>query len=154
MTAPAAGAWPLSAAATAVLRDPGLSGSAVLKLALRELVVRDVLRVEEFERRRFRGPRLVLRPGRTAPAGLPVPLPRLAQALLPAVPPDGGDAAAVVRGAVQGRPGAVVAVPHGDVDGDTLDAVLGDVGTGLGGAVDGGSGGGGADGDGGGGGGD
>lgn len=236
MTAPAPGAWPLSAAATALLRDPGLAGDAVLKLALRELVVRGVLRAELGEPRRFRRPSLTLRPGGQPVAGLPAPLTRLAGELLPHVPPEGREAtkavqksvgarhqllaqlrtdvrdslqrqglltaerskvlgvvprtrwvrtptgavwALVPRGLERERPavlsgaslpavglllaldqevartlrredGAHVMV-EGDVDGRTLDAVLGDVGTGLDSAVDGGAGGGDGGGDGGGG---
>ena len=213
----------------------GLLLTAVLKLSLRELVVRGVLRAELGDRRRFRRSRLTLLPGRAAATGLPVPLPQLAAALLPQVPREGREAtqvvhacvgkryelleqlraevretlqaqgllsedrskvlglvtrrrwvrtptgeawAAVPRGLERDRPAAVTgaALPAvglllalddevaralrsgddapvfletgGDVDGRTLDAVLGDVGAGLDGAVDGGSGGadGGADG--------
>jgi hypothetical protein len=238
VTAPAPGSWPLSAAATALLREPGLGGDAVLKLALRELVVRGVVRAELGEPRRFRQPSLTLRPGGAPTPGLPAPLPRLAEALLPHLPPDGREAikvvqkavgarhqlleqlrtevrealsarglltadrvkllgvvprtrwvrtptgeawAAVPRGLERDRPAALaggslpavglllaldqevaralrseddthVLVVEGDVDGRTLDAVLGDVGTGLDGAVDGGAGGGDGGGDGGGGG--
>jgi hypothetical protein len=231
MTAPLPGAWPLSAAATALLREPGTSGSAVLKLALRELVVRGVLGAELGEPRRFRPRTLTLHPGAQPATGLPAPLPRSAAALLAHVPPGGADATKVVRQAVGRRhelvdelltatrahleaqglltaerskvlgvvprtrwrrtptgevwaavprglerdPGAALTgagvppsgVPavglllaldeevaralredddgavhsaHGDVDGRTLDAVLGDVGSGLDSAVDGGSG--------------
>jgi hypothetical protein len=225
VSAPGPGSWPLSAAATAVLREPGLGGDAVLKLALRELVVRGVLAAELGGRRRFRRQQLVLRPGSAGAAGLPVPLQRLADELLPHVPPTGAGATKAVRACVAGRSDllellrtdvrdalhsqglltaqrtkvlgvvprtrwvrtptgeAWAAVPRGlerdrgtapveaptvglllalddevaralrergdapvlvetggDVDGRTLDAVLGDVGSGLDSAVDGGSG--------------
>lgn len=226
MTAPAPGAWPLSAAATALLREPRLAGDAVLKLALRELVVRGVVRAELGARRRLRGPRLTLLPGGAPAADLPVPLPGLARELLAHLPAEGREAteavrrtagarhqlleqlraevrellrlqglisaertkvmgvvprtrwvrtptgeawAAVPRGLDRGSSSALPAagsVPalglllaldrevaralrgqddpyvlvEGDVDGRTLDAVLGDVGAGLDGAVDGGAG--------------
>jgi hypothetical protein len=104
VTAPAPDAWPLSAAATAVLRDPGMSGEAVLKLALGELVVRDVLRVAQVERRRFRRPRLTLLPGARPATDLPVPLPQLAEALLPHLSADGSEATKAVQKAVGERP--------------------------------------------------
>ena len=102
-SAPAPDAWPLSAAATAVLRDPGTSGEAVLKLALRELVVRDVLRVAQVEHRRFRKPRLTLLQGARQATNLPAPLPQLAEALLPHVSADGTEATKAVQKAVEGR---------------------------------------------------
>jgi hypothetical protein len=49
--------WPLSAAATAVLRDPKLAGIDVLKLALKELVLRRVWGLRRGPRRRLRGQR-------------------------------------------------------------------------------------------------
>jgi hypothetical protein len=103
VTAPDPGAWPLSAAATALLREPGLTGDAVLKLALRELVVRDVLRAELGERRRFRRPRLTLLPGDRPTTGLPVPLARLAAELLPRVPPEGREATKAMQASVGAR---------------------------------------------------
>jgi hypothetical protein len=237
VTAPLPGGWPLSAAATALLRDPELGGDALLKLALRELVVRGVVHAELGEPRRFRTPRLTLLAGGRPATDLPVPLPLLARELLPHLAPEGSEAVKVVHKAVGARhqllerlrtdvrevlstqgllaservkllgvlprtrwvrtptgeawaavprgleraptAGLSAALPavglllaldqelvralrseddavhlsvEGDIDGRTLDAVLGDVGTGLDGAVDAGAGGGDGSGDGGGGG--
>lgn len=95
--------WPLSAAATTMLREPGLHPGAVLKLALRELVVRGVLRVGEVERRRYRSPRVSLLPGVRPATGLPVPLSRLADTLLPHMTATGTDAIDAVQDALDGR---------------------------------------------------
>ena len=114
MTAPAPGDWPLSAASTALLREPGLSGEALLKLALRELVARGVLRAELGERRRFRGRSLTLRPGERPATGLPVPLPLVALALLAELPPEGAEATRAVRASV-GTGGALVEQLRTDV---------------------------------------
>jgi len=102
MTAPQPGDWPLSAAATALLREPGLRGDAVLKLALRELVLRGVV-LAELGEPPCRDGQLTLRPGGRSATGLPVPLPRLARALLPHVPADGAEASTVVQQSVAGR---------------------------------------------------
>jgi len=102
-TAPEPGAWPLSAATTAMLRDPGLSAAEVVKLALRELAARGVLSIEKVEPRSFRPPRVTLLPGGRPAAGLPVPLPELAAALLPHTAAEGTEAADVVRKAVAAR---------------------------------------------------
>ena len=46
---PSPGAWPLSAPATALLRAPDTAPHELLRMAVRELVVRGVLRVELVE---------------------------------------------------------------------------------------------------------
>jgi len=100
MTAPAPGDWPLSAAATAVLRDQGVTDGVLFKLTLRELVLRDVVRVD-VEQRRLRGPRIRLSPGSRTATGLPAPAPLLAAALLRHVPAGGEEAVVVVRRTVK-----------------------------------------------------
>lgn len=103
LAAPEPGAWPLSAAATAVLRRPRTSGEVVLRLALRELVVRGVLRTGPLERRRCGADRVDLLPGDRPAGSLPAPLPQLAAALLPHVKAEGTDAAGAVQAAVGWR---------------------------------------------------
>ncbi len=69
--------WPLSAAATYLLRDPAAAqGGEVLKLALRELVLRRVWRLERRERAgvmRFRSGLAIARGAQRAPAETPLP---------------------------------------------------------------------------------
>ncbi len=48
-------AWPLSAAATALLRDPRVKETELLKLSLKELVVRKAWRLESRPAKRRRG---------------------------------------------------------------------------------------------------
>lgn len=103
MIAPEPGEWPLSAAATVLLRAPRTSSAEMLRLALRELVVRDVLRVVEVRSRRWSLPRVTVRRGDADPHGLPVPLPALAAALLLHVEAGGADAGKAVRKALGRR---------------------------------------------------
>lgn len=63
MHAPDLGDWPLSAASTALLRSPRTSAAEVLRLALRELVVRDVLRVVDVQHRRWSRTRVTVSRG-------------------------------------------------------------------------------------------
>ena len=100
---PSPGAWPLSAPATALLRDPRTDASLLLRLALRELVVRGVVRVSRLDERRWRSTAVELAPGGTAPDALPPPLARLAEALLPRLRPQGIAAHAAVQKAAGWR---------------------------------------------------
>ena len=82
--------WPLSAAATAVLRDPTIAHDDVLRLALKELVLRRAWRIEQREqagRLRTRT-RVHLREGAAGPPAL-APLPELHAALREVVGADG-----------------------------------------------------------------
>lgn len=103
MAAPSPGEWPLSAAATVLLRTPRTSAAEVLRLALRELVVRDVLRVVEVQPRRWSRERVTVQRGSADPRGLPVPLTALASALLPQVGPGNADVAKTIRKALGWR---------------------------------------------------
>jgi hypothetical protein len=100
---PDPGGWPLSAAATRVLHAPGAGGPDVVRLALRELVLRDVVRAGDVVRRRWRVPRVRLLPGAVSGEGLPAPLPDLAAALRPHLGHDGADAAKAMRAAAGRR---------------------------------------------------
>lgn len=100
---PGPGAWPLSAAATAVLRDPQTPPPALLRLTLRELVVRGVVRVHVAPQRGRRAPVVRLAPGDADAAGLPAPLRQLAGALAPHLSADGTPAHAAVRKATGWR---------------------------------------------------
>jgi len=93
---PAPGGWPLSAPATALLRDPGTATHLLLRLALRELVVRGVVRVLAVEEHRWRPASVQLSPGIDA-AALPPPLALLAEALLPRLSAEGTPAHAAVQ---------------------------------------------------------
>lgn len=102
-SAPGPGGWPLSAPATAVLRDPGTAPQVLLRLALRELVVRGAVRVHRVERARH-GPGTVrLAPGDVDASSLPVPLRLLATALLPHLTAEGTPARTAVRRAAGWR---------------------------------------------------
>jgi len=105
VTAPGPGAWPLSAVATAVLRDPDLDGGTVLRLGTRELVARGVLVVRRgTSGRRGQDPPLLLLPGPNAlDPDLPRPLPVLGAALSAQVPPDGRPVTDVVWKALAAR---------------------------------------------------
>jgi len=93
---PAPGGWPLSAPATALLRDPGAAPHVLLRLALRELVVRGVVRVHAVEKHRWRPASVRLSPG-VDNAALPPPLALLAEALLPRLSAEGTPALAAVQ---------------------------------------------------------
>jgi len=96
MGGPAPGDWPLSAAATAMLREPRSSGPTLMALAVRELVARGVVDARLGTARRWRPQAVLLGPGRP-PVDLPRPLPLVAAALLPRLTPEGADATAAVR---------------------------------------------------------
>lgn len=100
---PGPGAWPLSAPATALLRDPRAPQHLLLRLALRELVVRGVVRVSALDRRRWRPSSVRLAPGAVTAAGLPSPLALLAEALLPRLAAEGTDALQAVQKAAGWR---------------------------------------------------
>jgi len=91
------GRWPLSAPATALLRDPAAAPPALLRLALRELVVRGTLAVRAVEQRGRRPPTVRLAPSHAGTAGLPPALHLLADALLPHLGSDGTSAATAVQ---------------------------------------------------------
>jgi len=100
--------WPLSAAATAVLLDPGTKGADVLKLSLKELVLREVWRLERRPGgRRGRTQHLALIPGGEGVPGL-VPLPTLHERLRSTAGEQGRSVEAVVArltGLRSGLPG-------------------------------------------------
>ena len=100
--APSPGGWPLSAPATALLRDLRSTPAVLLRLALRELVVRGVVRVHPVERHRLRRPTVRLSPG-TAAGALPPPLAVLAGALLPRLTAEGTQAHTAVQRAAGWR---------------------------------------------------
>lgn len=103
MTAPGLGDWPLSAAATALLRAPRTSAAEVLRLAMRELVVRDVLAVVDVRPHRLSRASVTVRRGTADPAGLPEPLPGLAATLLPHVDAGHADVTRAIRKALGWR---------------------------------------------------
>ncbi len=95
--APGPGRWPLSAPATAMLRDPRTPPDELLRLALRELAVRGAVRVQLHEQSGRRKAQVRLLPGEVDAAGLPGPLAVLAGALLPHVDPGGTPAHRAVQ---------------------------------------------------------
>lgn len=96
-TAPSPGRWPLSAPATAMLREPRTPPAELLRLALRELAVRGAVRVRLDEQPGRRTAQVRLIPGDVDAAGLPGPLAVLAGALLPHVDPGGTPAHRAMR---------------------------------------------------------
>ena len=80
---PGPGAWPLSAPATALLGEPGTAAGVLLRLALRELVVRGAVRVQLDRRQRRRPAGVLLAPGGVDATGLPAPLSWLGTRLAP-----------------------------------------------------------------------
>ena len=95
--APDPGAWPLSAPATALLRDPRTAPGALLRLALRELVVRGTVAVRAVDRPGRRATTVRLAPGDVQVARLPSGLRPVAEALLPHLAGGGAPAVAAVR---------------------------------------------------------
>lgn len=95
MQAPDQG-WPLSAAATAMLRDPKLASDEVLKLVLKELVLRRVWSLRRDPKRRLRAQRIEFSLG-TQPAPAIVPLPEADRALRAVVGADGREVQEAVR---------------------------------------------------------
>jgi hypothetical protein len=93
---PDPGAWPLSAPATALLRDPRTAPGALLRLALRELVVRGAVTVHPVDRRGRRPATVRLAPGGVSVGGLPSALRPVAEALLPHLAGDSTSAADAV----------------------------------------------------------
>ena len=71
---PSPAAWPLSAPATALLDDPRTAPGVLLRLALRELVVRGAVRVQLDRRQRRRPAGVLLAPGDVDATDLPAPL--------------------------------------------------------------------------------
>ena len=96
---PSPGAWPLSAPATALLRAPDTAPHELLRLAVRELVVRGVLRVELVEQ----PAEVRLTRGHVDAAALPTPLALLGGALLPHVTAEGTPADRAVQRAAGWR---------------------------------------------------
>jgi hypothetical protein len=99
------GAWPLSAAATALLRTPLIPADELLRLSVRELVMRGAWRLEPAAEGEP-----CIHPGAT-PAPALAPLPALDRQLR-LHSPDGGEVAQVVRRARAGRRGLAEELRH------------------------------------------